>query len=458
MGWKTRLQRLPWRSAALFLGIVLIAVAISLIDLSPDLDHMDVRMLSGPEQGNYHAVVDRLALTAARKNGQLENQATSGTVDNLARLAAATDDCDAHFALVQDGVPSPDPDLELIGRLVRTEALLIIGPDAASYTQFSQLKNKHIGVGPPGSGTDHLARAIFESEDFARLTMRLDNYEPDVQIDMLARRQLDLGVFVVDENAAMIRRAIRDRGLQIAGFEHLDVLADKFSFVSMGRIPAGQFDPIAVVPATNKSVLRVSTLVVGNGCASRSEEIGLLMVLSETLPGFVDHNRRAGGGGQFARSATAREFIDNDGPGFADRYVPWLVDIMPLGNWIYVAMAISVLFNLLTGWHRFRLWRVDANRDKAHQIVRDVLGEQLTPAEIRDLEPTPEQTTPEALKLLDGAMADLDKLRIKCRVQQHSILVPMGKEWIYRYEETQMEAVLEALRVYRQRASSSARG
>ena len=172
----------------------------------------------------------------------------------------------------------------------------------------------------------------------------------------------------------------------------------------------------------------------------------------------MDHNRRAGGGGPFARSATAREFIDNDGPGFADRYVPWLVDIMPLGNWIYVAMALSVLLNLLTGWHRFRLWRVDANRDKAHEIVREVLGEQLTPAEIRDLEPTEAQATPEALARLDGAMADLDKLRIKCRAQQNSILVPMGKEWIYRYEETQMEAVLEALRVYRQRASSSSAG
>ena len=415
-------------------------------------------MLSGPEQGNYHAVVDRLALAAARKNGRLENQATSGTVDNLARLAAAADECDVHFALVQDGVPSPDPDLELIGRLVRTEALLIIGPDAGSYTGFSQLRNKHLGVGPPGSGTDSLARAIFESADFAKLGMQLDNYEPDVQIDMLVRGQLDLGVFVVDENVAMVRRAVRDRGLQIAAFEQLDVLADDFPFVTLGRIPAGRFDPVAVVPATDKPVLRVATLIVGNGCASRSEEIGLLTVLSEAIPGFVDHNRRAGGGAQFARSATAREFIDNDGPGFADRYVPWLVDIMPLGNWIYVAMAISVLINLLTGWHRFRLWRVDANRDRAHDIVREVLGHELTPAEIRDLQPTPERATPAALARLDGAMADLDKLRIKCRVQQNSILVPMGKEWIYRYEETQMEAVLEALRVYRRRAASSVAG
>jgi TRAP-type uncharacterized transport system substrate-binding protein len=89
MGWKTRLQRLPWRSIALFSGIILIAIAISLIDLSPDLDHMEVRMLSGPEQGNYHAVVDRLSTAAARKNGRLENQTTRGTVENLERLSAS---------------------------------------------------------------------------------------------------------------------------------------------------------------------------------------------------------------------------------------------------------------------------------------------------------------------------------------------------------------------------------
>jgi hypothetical protein len=220
--------------------------------------------------------------------------------------------------------------------------------------------------------------------------------------------------------------------------------------LSLGQIPAGRYDALAVIPARAHPVLRVDTLVVGNGCASRSVEMGVLRVLVEELPGFGDSDRR---GGPLRRSAVASEFLSSDGPGFADEYVPWLVDIMPLGNWLYIVMSISVLFNVTTLWHKVRLWRIDANRDKAFQIVRDALGEQLTPSEIAVLAPRDEHQTAATRERLDVAIRDLDALRQKTRRQESSMLVPMGAEWMYRYEEEQMENLLTALRAFRGRLS-----
>ena len=47
----------------------------------------------------------------------------------------------------------------------------------------------------------------------------------------------------------------------------------------------------------------------------------------------------------------------------ADRYFPWLVNLMSPAYWIYLAMAVTILFNALGAYSRFRLWRIDANRE-----------------------------------------------------------------------------------------------
>lgn len=450
MNWRQRVSRLPLGGVGLALGTVIIALVFSTVNFGARLGHVDIKILSGSTGGNYAAVVDGLASRAAKRGGTIENVATQGSVDNLTRLVAGGETCDVHFALIQDGIPLPDvDDLELVGRLPRSETMFIIGRDAARLTKFADLRGMRIGIGPAGSGAEFLARSVFESEELKPLGLRLSNRTLTEQLDLVASGALDLAVFVLDENAQLIRTAIRDRGMQLASLEQLDVIPTRVPFLSVGTIQAGQYDMLALVPPRDFSVLRVDTLLVGNRCASRSVEIGLLEVLTEELPGFMAANTHDRRGGSLKRSAVAKEYYASEGPGFADEYVPWLVDIMPLGNWFYVVMSVSVLFNVMTLWHKFRLWRVDANRDKAFQIVRDALGEKLTPGEIATLEPTAAHRTPAIRDRIDAALGDLDALRAKTRVQENSVLVPLGAEWMYRFEEEQMESLLAALRSFR---------
>lgn len=453
MAEQRRRFRFPVRTAA-FVGVVLVIGGLAaLIDFSPDLEHLRVRVLSGAEQGNYYAVVDRLQRAAARRGGRVVNVSSAGTVDNLQQLVDHADDCEVQFALAQDGVPAPDgAELELVGRLPRRESVLLLGRDAGAITRFDQLAGATIGIGPAGSGTDHLARAILESDALAPLGLRLVNLPIAEQLERVQRGELALGLFVVDQDAALVRDAVRTGGLQLAALDHARALAERYEFASAATIPAGYYDPVRVLPPADRQVLQVDTLILGNGCAGRSDEMALLSALAAAFPGFVAHNRGGGPSAQFPPSPTATEFYDAGGPSWADRYLPaWIVDIMPPGDWFYVVAAISVLFNLLTGWHRFRLWRVDANRDKATQRVRDALGEQLTPAEIAELEPRPDHD----VAALDRALAELDALRVVCRAQENSFLVPMGQEWAYRYQEEQMEAILTAVRKLRARARST---
>jgi len=447
VNWRTRLARLPLGGVVLALVSIIVAVVVSTVNFGAGLGHVDVKVLSGSPGGNYGTIVDRLAARAAKRGGKIENVATRGSVDNIQRLVEGG--CDAHFALIQDGTPLPDgaDQLELIGRLPRGETLFVIGRDAARLTKFAELKGMKIGLGPKGSGTDYLGRAVLEADDLKPLGLTLSNHPLPEQLDLLTSGALDLGVFVLDEDAQLIRTAFRERHLQLVSLDQLDVIPTRVPVLSVGSIPAGRYDALAVIPERAHAVLRVDTLLVGNGCASRSVEIGVLRVVVEELPGFGKVER----GSVLRRSTVAKEFLASDGPGFADEYVPWLVDIMPLGNWFYIVMIVSVLLNAGTLWHKVRLWRIDANRDKAFQIVRDALGEQLTPGEIAQLEPRDDQRTAATRDKLDTALRELDALRRRTRRHQNSMLVPMGAEWMYRYEEEQMEALLTSLRSFRGR-------
>jgi acetylornithine deacetylase/succinyl-diaminopimelate desuccinylase-like protein len=93
--------------AGLIALVLVVPLALSVVNLGNRMGYLSVRVLSGPEQGNYYAVVGRLEAAAKRRHGTLVNRASSGTVDNLAKLAAAADDCAVEFAMVQDGVPAP---------------------------------------------------------------------------------------------------------------------------------------------------------------------------------------------------------------------------------------------------------------------------------------------------------------------------------------------------------------
>src|SRR5882762_4999536 len=133
---RTTLVRMGIRLGVIALVIDALGLLCSRLDRQRDLKHLKVGFLSGSAEGNYHAIVDRLAARAAPRHGHIENLTSTGSVDNLTRLESASNGCSAHFALVQDGLDWPDkPPLLLIGRLPRAESVLFLGKDADKITE-----------------------------------------------------------------------------------------------------------------------------------------------------------------------------------------------------------------------------------------------------------------------------------------------------------------------------------
>ena len=65
------------------------------------------------------------------------------------------------------------------------------------------------------------------------------------------------------------------------------------------------------------------------------------------------------------------------------------------------------------------------------------------------MEPEDRQRDPEMRARLDTLIQDLAELLERCRKHSLSVLVPMGQEMGYRYQEVLIVDLLRALRIFR---------
>ena len=437
--------------AALFVGaLAALVVLVAWLDPTPSLRHVRVAVLSGSPTGNYFAIVDRVATEVSRRRGDVRNVPSAGSVENVQRLIDGEKRCDVHFALVQDGVDYPDRHgLEFIGRLPRPESLVVLGRDADRIRTAADLKGLRLGIGPVGSGTEQMTRRVLAP--LAGLDLVVSTQPIDRQLDMLERGELDLGAMVIDDEAKLVTDAVARRNLQILSLPDAASLARRLPFARVGQIEAGPVDYVRKLPPERKQVLQVDTLIVGNGCASNGATQGFMTAVAEVFPTFIRHNKAQPVPAGLPMATVARGFYQEEGPDLLGKYAPWAGDIMPLPTWIQLFVGVSVLFSGMALWHRYRLWRVDADRVTIEREIPALFGPGVTVDDIATMAPAPGHRTPEAAAAIDGIIGRLTRLSDQCRKHSLSMLVPMGEEMSYRYQETLISDLLHALRLFRER-------
>jgi biopolymer transport protein ExbB/TolQ len=125
---------------------------------------------------------------------------------------------------------------------------------------------------------------------------------------------------------------------------------------------------------------------------------------------------------------------------FADRYFPWAVNLMSPVYWVYLLMAATALFNGLRGLSKFRLWRIDAAREKLEGEVRR-LSSQVEPGSSRQLPGQDSLADSRANILLR-----LTELHQRCQREVGSFATPMGDEMFYRYQQSLIDRAIAALK------------
>jgi len=435
-----------WLGKGILRTVILLAAAAALaavggtFGIAHDYGYLRASILTGSAGGSYHSIAMQLADRAGRERGRLTVVATAGSVENVRRLSAGRSGCAEKFAFIQDGTPVPSgARIELLGRLPKQEALLLLGRQGHAFRTFADLRGASIGIGPQGSGTEYLVRQLFAGPDLQALDVHLSNHELTEQAQLVSEGKLDLAAFVMEEDAEFIRTIISRYSLDIVSPRDLDGLVARYRWLSLGAIPAGRYDLVRAIPAMERQIAHLATFVVANACAKRADRVALLMLLGAELPGFVRGNppNSTSPATKLPLAAEAHQFFLNGEPEIADRYFPWLVNLMSPAYWVYLAMAVTVLFNGMNIYSRFRLWRLDAAREKLQGEIKTLVDPGLTThAQIRAQPTVRVIAAPERRAIATSIMERLIDLRERCQRQANSITTPMGNEMFYRYQQS----------------------
>jgi TRAP-type uncharacterized transport system substrate-binding protein len=457
--------RLPatWLGKGLVRAVVLLAAAAAIaaaaaaFGIARDYGYLRASILTGSPGGSYHVLATRLADRALREHGRLTVVATAGSNENVNRLSGKDSGCAEKFAFIQDGTPVPaSAGLELLGRLPKQEALLLLGRQGHALHTFADLQGASIGIGPQGSGTASLMQRLFAGPDLESLGVHLSNHELTEQAQLVSEGKLDLAAFVMEEDAEFIRTIITRFGLDIVSPRDLDGLIARYPWVSLGVVPAGRYDLVRGIPSADRPIARLATLVAASPCAKRADRVAFLMLLGAELPGFVRGNppNSTSSATRLPLAAEARQFFLTGEPEMADRYFPWLVNLMSPAYWVYMAMAVTLLFNGLNVYSRFRLWRIDVAREKLEAEIKTLVDPGLTThAQIREQPAARVMAAPERRAAAVSIMDRLIRLREHCQRQTSSIATPMGNEMFYRYQQSLIDEATTTVVALLQRAS-----
>jgi hypothetical protein len=285
----------------------------------------------------------------------------------------------------------------------------------------------------------------------AELDIKLTTHTLQEQLVMLERGDLDLGAMVIEPDAALIVGAVRDRKLQIVDIAGAEALAHRLPSARMGIIKAGYYDPVRGLPPTDKRVIQVDTLLIGNGCARESVTQGVITAFTRVFPDLIRENREQANLTGLQYATAAQSYFDDQGPDRVGEYLPWLIDIMPTARWLQLIFVFSMLFGAQALWHRFRLWRLDSRRVRIEGGIARLFTPAVTMSEIAEMNPEARHRTPEMRARVDDLIVQLEHLAGRCRRQSLSMLAPMGQEMNYRYQEGLVAEWLRALRKFREK-------
>jgi hypothetical protein len=121
-------------------------------------------------------------------------------------------------------------------------------------------------------------------------------------------------------------------------------------------------------------------------------------------------------------------------------------------------MGVSILFNAMNAGHRFRLWRIDAARVNLEVELSKIFGLGATLGDIQRTKELIKLTQPDVRAKIDDLIHRFELLGGRSRRQSLSMLVPMGQEMAYRYQEGVIYQTLAVLRALRSRLEQAATG
>ena len=246
-----------WAVLAVLTGIAIL-VSLAVMEPSPP---KRIVLATGQPGGAYDTFGADYKRRLARNGLGVQIVNTGGSVDNLERLARHQ--VDVAFAQGGTYMPVADPRRELRGlAAIYLEPLWVFYRGARAVDGLGGFTEQKIAIGPVGSGTDAVARALLGLHGFDLKSPAILNLPSAEARRRLEEGALDVAFFVSSYRDATIAELLHRRDVLLLGFPRDVAYARTFRYLTPVKLTQGLLDLRNNIPAQDTIVLAPAAMLV----------------------------------------------------------------------------------------------------------------------------------------------------------------------------------------------------
>lgn len=370
-------------------------------------DHLTIT--TGAADGAYYQYALRYREILARDGVRLDIQTSSGSVENLARLAKdpSEDNSGADAAFVQGGLgplsrntpladaATPDDDAPRPHSLgtVTYEGLWVFTRGKKEPTRLTDLRGAKLAIGPEGSGSRKVALDLLAAHGISPTDATLSPLSGHPAIEALKRGELDAVFLIAAPDAPVVRELAALADVHPMSFANAAAIAKRFPYLTAVTLTQGVFDLKADLPPHDVQLVATRANLVVRADLHPALAY-LLMEAASEVHGGAGLFHRAGEfpaavGTDFPLATQAESYYKNGRP-FLQRYLPyWLANLVQrmllfllpvFGVLIPVMKLLPVMINWrrqqrLNRWYgELKFLELDLD---AHDLTREQLDRYL---------------------------------------------------------------------------------
>jgi uncharacterized protein len=267
---------------AIVLTVALIAVSAFLMGGSPP---SKIVLATGQPGGVYDSFGREYQKRLGAQGLKVELVNTAGSVDNFRRII----DGKVDVAFAQSGtyqtVSDPERKVTALAAIYYEPLWIFTKRDVRIEDKMAYGPNS-VAVGPKGSGTEAIAKAIIAEQGYDVTAPAIVNLTSAEARRQLMEGKLDVAFFVISYRDPGIMELLRRKDLRLTSFRRDVAYTRKFRGLTPLRIPEGLFDLKDNIPSENVTLLSPSAMLVArDGINPRVVELLLKVAQAVHGPG-----------------------------------------------------------------------------------------------------------------------------------------------------------------------------
>lgn len=232
------------KSATISALILIVLVAVLIVFLFVrSAPPKTIIMTSGDNDSMFYKIAGKYANVLARNGVKLKIIKSEGSLENLERLSNPSYRVDVGF--VQAGLTKGQKIDKLVSLgSIAYEPLFIFHRGTKPVELLSQFKGKRLAIGPDGSGTNYLAKALLSMNEIkpGGSTKLLEMDDEEAAQDLL-NGKVDAVFFMGDSaSSQLMRKLLHEPGIQLVNFTQADAYTRRVGYLNKLVLPQGAID------------------------------------------------------------------------------------------------------------------------------------------------------------------------------------------------------------------------